>query len=184
MVISLYLTGLAQGTADRVTVVRAGRLLDPVSGQIQQNALVLIRGDRIEATGTGLSVPSNARVVDLSGFTVLPGLIDAHTHMMLQPEDERWPPPIVYKTQAFRTIQGVAAARKNLEGGFTTMRDLDSEGAGFADVALRDAINRGIVPGPRLFVATYAITITAGHMNLTDVNMELNLPDQASLTDT
>jgi imidazolonepropionase-like amidohydrolase len=184
MVISLYLTGLAQGTADRVTVVRAGRLLDPVSGQIQQNALVLIRGDRIEATGTGLSVPSNARVVDLSGFTVLPGLIDAHTHMMLQPEDERWPPPIVYKTQAFRTIQGVAAARKNLEGGFTTMRDLDSEGAGFADVALRDAINRGIVPGPRLFVATYAITITAGHMNLTDVNMELNLPDQASLADT
>src|SRR5262249_17100775 len=79
---------------------------------------------------------------------------------------------------------GVAAARKNLEAGFTTMRDLDSEGAGFADVALRDAINRGIVPGPRLLVATYAITITAGHMNLTDVNSELNLPDQPSLADT
>jgi imidazolonepropionase-like amidohydrolase len=103
---------------------------------------------------------------------------------MLQPEDERWPPPVVYKTQAFRTIQGVAAARKELEAGFTTLRDVDSEGAGFADVALRDAINKGIVPGPRLFVSTYALTITAGHMNLTDVNTDLNLPDLAALTDT
>jgi imidazolonepropionase-like amidohydrolase len=76
---------------------------------------------------------------------VLPGLIDAHTHVLLQPEDEGWPSPVVYKTQAFRTIQAVAAARKDLEAGFTALRDVDSEGAGLADVDLRETIARGIV---------------------------------------
>jgi imidazolonepropionase-like amidohydrolase len=102
----------------------------------------------------------------------------------LQPEDEKWPPPVVYKTQSFRTIQGVAAVRQELEAGFTTLRDVDSEGAGFADVDLREAISRGIIPGPRLLVATLAITITAGHMNLTGVNPELRMPDPAALADT
>jgi imidazolonepropionase-like amidohydrolase len=179
--IGLWIQGSAQ---ERVTVLRAGGLLDPAPGQIQRDAIIVVRGDRIEASGPGAPIPPGARVVDLTAYTVLPGLIDAHTHVMLQPEDEKWPPPVVYKSQAFRTIQGVAAARKELEGGFTTLRDLDSEGAGFADVALRDAINRGIVPGPRLLVSTMALTITAGHMNLSDVNQDLDLPDPASLTDT
>jgi imidazolonepropionase-like amidohydrolase len=174
----------AQQKPERVTVLRGTAVLDPASGRIQPNGIIIVQGDRILAAGPGATPPPNAQVIDLSGYTVLPGLIDAHTHVMLQPEDERWPPPIVYKSQSFRTIQGVAAARKELEGGFTTLRDLDSEGAGFADVALRDAINRGIVPGPRLFVSTYAISITAGHMNLTDINPDLDLPDQASLADT
>lgn len=166
-----------------VTVIRAGRLLDPVSGTLTPDAVVLVRGDRIEAAGAAVAAPTGARRLDLSRYTVLPGLIDAHTHVLLQPEDERWPPPVVYKTQAFRTIQGVAAARAQLEAGFTTLRDLDSEGAGFADVDLREAINRGIVPGPRLFVSTLALSITAGHMNLTGVNQELGLPDPAALAD-
>ena len=181
MIVGLWVYGSAE---ERVTVLRTGALLDPASGEIQRDAVVIVRGDRIEASGMRIPVPPNARVIDLTGYTVLPGLIDAHTHVMLQPEDEKWPPPVVYKSQAFRTIQGVAAAHKELEGGFTTLRDLDSEGAGFADVALRDAINRGIVPGPRLLVSTMALTITAGHMNLTDVNPDLDLPDPASLTDT
>ncbi|MBI3788233.1 MAG: amidohydrolase family protein, partial [Ignavibacteriales bacterium] len=92
-------------------------------------------------------------------------------------------PPVVTKSQAFRTVQGVAAAKKDLEAGFTTLRDLDSEGAGFADVAIRDAINKGIIPGPRLLVSTYALTITGGHMNLSGMNPDIQIPDPAALTD-
>ena len=172
----------ARQPADRVVALRAGRLLDPASGRIDRNVTVVIRGDRIESVGA--TPPPGAEVLDLGAYTVLPGLVDAHTHVMLQPEDEEWPPPVVYKTQAFRTIQGVAAAKKELDAGFTTLRDLDSEGAGLADVALRDAIEKGIVPGPRLLVSTYAITITAGHMNITGVNPEANLPDLAAIADT
>jgi imidazolonepropionase-like amidohydrolase len=102
---------------------------------------------------------------------------------LLQPEDERGAPPVVTKSQAFRTVQGVAAAKKDLEAGFTTMRDLDSEGAGFADVAIRDAINRGIIPGPRLLVSTLALTITGGHMNNAGLNPDIQIPEPATLVD-
>jgi imidazolonepropionase-like amidohydrolase len=121
--------------------------------------------------------------VDLSAYAVLPGLIDCHTHILLQPEDEGLIPPVITKSQAFRTVQGVAAARKNLEAGFTTLRDVDSEGAGFADVAIRDAINQGIIPGPRLLVATDALTITGGHMNIEGMNPDIQIPEPAMLTD-
>ncbi len=165
-------------------VLKPAAVLDPQSGQLTRGAMVFVRGDRIEAVGPSVTPPAGARVIELGGLTLLPGLIDAHTHVLLQPEDEVWPPPVVYKTQSFRTIQGVAAARKELEAGFTTLRDVDSEGAGFADVDLREAISRGIVPGPRLLVATLAITITAGHMNLTGVNPEAKMPDPAAVADT
>ena len=173
-----------QPAAPAATVLKPAAVLDPRSGQLTRGATVLVRGDRIEAVGVSVTPPAGARVIELGGLMLLPGLIDAHTHVLLQPEDEEWPPPVVYKTQSFRTIQGVAAARKELEAGFTTLRDVDSEGAGFADVDLREAINRGIIPGPRLLVATLAITITAGHMNLTGVNPELRMPDPAALVDT
>jgi imidazolonepropionase-like amidohydrolase len=170
--------------APAAIVLKPAAILDPQSGQLTRGGSVLVRGDLIEAIGPSVTAPAGARVIELPGLTLLPGLIDAHTHVLLQPEDEDWPPPVVYKTQSFRTIQGVAAARKELEAGFTTLRDLDSEGAGFADVDLREAINRGIVAGPRLLVATLAITITAGHMNLTGVNPEVRMPDPAALADT
>lgn len=170
-------------TEQAITALRCGRLLDPASGKITENAVVLVQGGRVERAGAGLEFPAGARTIDLSRYTCLPGLIDSHTHVLLQPEDERGTPPVVVKSQAFRTIQGVAAARKDLEAGFTTMRDVDSEGAGFADVALRDAINQGIVPGPRLFVSTYALTITGGHMNQHGLNPDLEIPDLATITD-
>ncbi|HLF85196.1 MAG TPA: amidohydrolase family protein [Blastocatellia bacterium] len=177
----LVSSSLAQSST--VTVIRCGRLIDPVSGSVIQNAVIIVRGERIEQVGVGLKIPDGAKVIDLSPYTVLPGLIDCHTHVMLQPEDERGAPPIVTKSQAFRTVQGVAAVKRDLEAGFTTMRDLDSEGAGFADVAIRDGINRGIIPGPRLFVSTYALTITGGHMNNAGLNPDIQIPEPATLTD-
>jgi len=164
----------------RTVVLRAARMLDPVAGRIVSNPTVVIVGDRIQSVGG--TAPAGSTTIDLGDLTLVPGLVDAHTHNLLQPEDEITP-PVFTKSQAYRAIEGVAAARKNLEAGFTTMRDLDSEGAGFADVALRDAINKGVVPGPRLFVATYALTITGGHMNLSGVNPDINVPDPATLTD-
>src|SRR5262249_5497285 len=130
---------LAQSGA--VTAIRCGRLINPANGSVTENAVIITRGDRIEQVGANIKIPDGVRIVDLSAYTVLPGLIDCHTHVLLQPEDEKGPPPVITKSQAFRTVQGVAAAKKDLEAGFTTMRDLDSEGAGFADVAIRDGIN-------------------------------------------
>jgi len=173
----------APAQVESLTAIRCGRLLNPQDGTIVQNAVIIVRGERVERVGAGIPIPASARVVDLSGYTVLPGLIDCHTHILLQPEDEVGPPPVVTKSQAFRTVQGVAAARKDLMAGFTTMRDVDSEGAGFADVAIRDAINQGIVEGPRLFVSTLALTITGGHMNNAGLNPDIPIPDPATLTD-
>ena len=142
-----------------------------------------MRGDRIEQVGADVKIPDGARLIDLSAHTVMPGLIDSHTHILLQPEDERGAPPVITKSQAFRTVQGVAAARKDLEAGFTTLRDVDSEGAGFADVSIRDAINRGIIPGPRLLVSTLSITITGGHMNNAGLNPDIYVPEPAAIAD-
>jgi imidazolonepropionase-like amidohydrolase len=173
------------GQSNGLTAIRCGRLINPVDGSVTQNAVILVRGERIErvAAGVNFKLPDGTKVIDLSSYTVLPGLIDAHTHVLLQPEDERGAPPVITKSQAFRTVQGVAAVKKDLEAGFTTLRDLDSEGAGFADVAVRDGINQGIIPGPRLFVSTYALTITGGHMNNSGLNPDIPIPDPAALTD-
>jgi imidazolonepropionase-like amidohydrolase len=179
----LLLSSLAFAQSNLVTAIKCGRLINPVDGSVTQNAVIIVRGERIEQAGAGLKIPDGAKVIDLSNFTVLPGLIDSHTHIMLQPEDEQGAPPVITKSQAFRTVQAVAAAKRDLEAGFTTMRDLDSEGAGFADIAIRDGINRGIIPGPRLFVSTYALTITGGHMNNTGLNPDIQIPDPAALTD-
>jgi imidazolonepropionase-like amidohydrolase len=169
-----------QPSAARVVALRAARLLDPASGRVTPNGVVVVKGERIESAGTTL--PAGADVIDLGNLTLMPGLIDGHTHVLLQPDDEVRP-PVLTKSQAYRTIEGVRAARLDLEAGFTTLRDLDSEGASFADVALRDAINNGVVPGPRLLVSTFALTITGGHMNLSGMNPDIALPDPAALTD-
>src|SRR5258706_10829857 len=166
-----------------VTALRCGHLLDPASGRTTENAVVLVREGRIESVAAGTPLPAGAKVADLSRYYCLPGLIDSHTHVLLQPEDERGVPPVITKSQAFRVVQGVAAARRDLGAGFTTMRDLDSEGAGFADVAVRDGIEQGIVPGPRLLVAGNPLTITGGAMNNNGLNPELAVPDPAALTD-
>ena len=142
--------------------IKCGKLIDGVGNKPATNAVILIQGERIIAVGQAVNIPSDATVIDLSDFTVLPGLIDTHSHICLTPDytDKN---PVLYKSIPYRTIEGVRAARLNLEAGFTAMRDVDSEGANFADAAIRDAINAGLIPGPRLQVSTMAISITGGH---------------------
>jgi imidazolonepropionase-like amidohydrolase len=187
LVLSLFHGALAQSAVrnaqPRRTVVRAARLLDVRTGAFVNNPVVVIEDDRIMAVGSNLAVPAGAQVLDLGNLTLVPGLIDCHTHVLLEPEDERGAPPVVTKSQAYRTVEGVAAARKDLEAGFTTLRDLDSEGAGFADVAVRDGINRGIIPGPRLLVASLELSISAGAMNNAGLNPDIEIPDPAAVTD-
>src|SRR5215510_11247119 len=180
----LYLSsGSVFAQTTNTTAIKCGRLINPVDGLVTTNAVIIVTGDHIVQVGRNLPIPAGAKLIDLTAYTVLPGLIDCHTHVMLQPEDERGAPPVITKSQAFRTVQAVAAVKRDLEAGFTTMRDLDSEGAGFADVAIRDGINRGIIPGPRLLVSTYALTITGGHMNNAGLNPDIQIPEPATLTD-
>jgi imidazolonepropionase-like amidohydrolase len=174
----------AQRAKPRRIAVRAARMLDVRTGAFVNNPVIVVEGDRIISAGSNLATPAGAQAIDLGDVTLLPGLIDCHTHVLLQPEDERGVPPVVTKSQAQRTVEGVAAAKKDLEAGFTTMRDLDSEGAGFADVAVRDGIERGVIPGPRLLVSTDPLTITAGAMNNAGLNPDTAIPDPSIITDT
>ncbi len=173
---------LAQDASD-VVVIRAGRMLDVNSGQLVDDARIIVTADRITAVGPEIRVPPGTIEIDLTDYVVLPGLIDAHTHLLLQP-DYSESNPVLYKSVPYRTIEGVAGARATLMAGFTTVRDIDSEGADWADVALRDAIDDELVEGPRMQVATRAISITAGHMNQTGLAPQINVPQFGAIADT
>ena len=143
------------------TVIRAGRLIDVAAGTVSEQVDIVVEGDRITRVGSGLTIPEGASVIDLSDRTVLPGLIDSHTHICLTPDyAER--SPVLYKTHPFRALEALDGARRNLMAGFTTLRDLDNEGADMADIAVRDAIHAGLFVGPRLFVSGWAVSITGG----------------------
>jgi imidazolonepropionase-like amidohydrolase len=144
-------------------VLRAARMLDVRAGKYVSPAAIYIEGDRIKAVGSAekvmAQIPSDARVLDLGAATVLPGLIDCHTHLMARTPagPNGYDISLLTKSQAYRALEGAADARATLEAGFTSVRDVESEGSGYADVALRDAINEGLVPGPRMHVATRGI---------------------------
>ena len=144
--------------AEPVLLLRPERVFDGVDPVSHAGWQVLVRGDRIAAVGPALSAPPDARVIDLPGHTLIPGMIEGHAHLFLHPYNEaKWDDQVLHEPLALRTARAVAAARVTLLAGFTTVRDLGTEGAGFADVGLRQAIDQGIVPGPRLIVATRAI---------------------------
>ncbi|MCK6593254.1 MAG: amidohydrolase family protein [Polyangiaceae bacterium] len=142
----------------RRVALRAARMMDVRSGTMIQNAVVLVEGERIAAAGPGLAIPEGVKVVDLGALTILPGLIDCHTHLLMRlgPE-ESYAEHLVTRSQAYRALEGAASARQTLRAGFTTVRDVENEGAGYADVALRDAIRAGLIEGPRMLVATRGI---------------------------
>lgn len=136
--------------------LRAARLLDVRAGTLLKNPVVLIRAGRIVAVGAGLPIPPGAMVIDLGAATLLPGLIDCHTHLMASGTDE-YATMLLTKSEAYRALEGAANARRTLLAGFTAVRDVENEGSGYADVALRDAIEQGLVAGPRMMVATRGI---------------------------
>ncbi|HEY3569043.1 MAG TPA: amidohydrolase family protein [Thermoanaerobaculia bacterium] len=144
-------------------LLTGARVLDPSGDRLLDGRDVLVENGHIAAIGaTGtLQAPVGTQKIDLTGLTLIPGLIEMHSHLLLHPYDETpWDDQVLKESLELRTIRAVTAARATLEAGFTTVRDLGTEGAGYADVALRDAIAQGMIPGPRVFAATRAIVAT------------------------
>lgn len=148
---------------DSSLIVRAARVLDVRAGVYRHAAAIWVKQQRIQAVGEADQIvrmaPAHTPVIDLGDATILPGLIDCHTHLLarIPEEDDGYARNLLTKSQAYRALEGAASARASLEAGFTTVRDVENEGAGYADVALRDAIDAGLVEGPRMQVATRGI---------------------------
>ena len=147
-------------------LLRPARVFDAVSAVPHEGWVVLVTGDSIVAAGpqSRVQAPPGSRIIELAGMTLLPGLIDAHSHIFLHPYNETlWNDQVLLEPLAYRTILASAHARDTLMAGFTTLRDLGTEGAGYADLSVKRAIDEGRIPGPRLFVATRAIVATASY---------------------
>ena len=169
------------------TVVLAARLIDGTGAAAQGPVAVEVLDNRITAihVRAGYTPPAGSRVVDLGSATLLPGLIDTHTHLFLQgelPEEGGYDAQLLKHPQAFRAARAVVSARRALDQGFTTLRDLETEGAGYGDVGIKEAIEAGYIPGPRLFVATRSISTTGGYP-LEGYAPEITVPKGAQLID-
>jgi len=164
----LLLLGLtlitAATAAETVYILKPARVFDGVDPRPHEGWVVLVRGDKIEAAGPAVAAPPDATVVELSGDTLLPGFIEGHSHLFLHPYDETpWDDQVLHEPLALRTARATVAAKATLMAGFTTVRDLGTEGAGYADVGLKQAIEQGIIPGPRMLVATRALVATGAY---------------------
>jgi len=178
----------ARDKSKPVVFIRAGRLLDVRSGRVLENQGILIEGERIKAVGPfdaqRALVPPGARVIDLSKATVLPGLADCHTHILLQGDitAEDYDAQLLKESIPYRTIRATVAARTALMNGFTALRDLETEGAMYADVDVKKAIERGVIQGPRMFVSTRAFSAT-GMYPLSGYSWELKMPEGVQIVD-
>src|SRR6185295_2865308 len=164
LITAILFLAAAFANAQQVTVIKAGTLIDGRSSEAKRNQTIVIRGNRIESVGD-VATPAGAKVIDLSNMTVMPGMIDTHTHLFLQGED---PAEGGYDVQllryplAYRAARATVSARRALEQGFTTIRDVETEGAGYGDVGIKRAVEGGYIPGPRIFASTRAISTTGG----------------------
>jgi imidazolonepropionase-like amidohydrolase len=184
LVVMLILVAVAASAADppNVTAIRAGRLLDVANEKVLENVVIVVEGDRIKEIGT--TVPSGATVIDLSNHTVMPGLIDGHTHVLLQGDatSVEYDEQILGESLPYRALRASRAMRISLENGFTTLRDVGNEGGGFADVDLKRAVENGVIVGPRLYVSTKALGPT-GSYPLQAGAWEIELPKGIEMCD-
>jgi imidazolonepropionase-like amidohydrolase len=171
----------AQQSATAPIVLHAARLLQVDTGQILAPGEILVEGKRIRAVGTSVNHPPNATIIDLGDTTLLPGLIDVHVHLFLHPGAEDM--QTVRESVPWRTILAEQAAKADLMAGFTAERDMGTEGAGSADSAVRDAIDSGIIPGPRLRISGNAISILGGHEDAVDFNPAQHVLSNADYAD-
>ena len=166
LLLILAATG-APGTATGQTLVlRPGRVFDGVSRELHRGWVVVVNGNHIDAAGPerDIEIPDGARTIDLQGLTLLPGLIEGHSHLLLHPYNETsWNDQVLNEPLALRVARATESARRTLLAGITTVRDLGTEGAGYADVGLKLAIDRGVIPGPRMIVVTRAIVATGSY---------------------
>lgn len=172
-------------TPPRPVLLVPDAVFDGTGAPAQRGWAVLVRGQRIVAAGplTSLTVPADAERITLAGATLLPGLSDLHSHVLLHPYDETpWNDQVLRESLALRTARAVNHMKATLEAGFTTLRDLGTEGAGYADVGLKEAVDQGIVPGPRLFVTTKAIVAT-GSYGPKGFGAEIGVPQGAEEAD-
>jgi len=181
---SLLIPILAAGQAPHRVAIRAGKLIDGKSDKPVENALILIEGDKIVSVTSGGSAPAGAEVIDLSKATVLPGFMDVHTHVLLQGDvtPAEYDEQLLKQSIPYRAILAARNAEIALSHGFTAMRDLETEGAMYADVDVKTAINIGEVPGPRMQVATRAMTPT-GMYPLLGYSWELKMPTGVQYVD-
>lgn len=171
--------------SDTVYLLKPVRVFDGESAQLHEGWVVLVRNEKIEAFGPASEVksPADARVVDLPGMTLMPGLIDAHSHILLHPYSETiWNDQVAKEALSLRVARATNHLRNTLMAGFTTLRDLGTEGAGYADVGLKQAVQQGIISGPRLLVATRAIVAT-GSYGPKGYASEWNVPQGAEEAD-
>ena len=183
VILVFYLTFHYAATAQVETkityfLLKPDRIFD--GEKMQEGGQVLVKNNKIEAFGSSLEVPAGTEVIDLKGKTLLPGLIEGHSHLFLHPYNETsWNDQVLKESRPERTIRATIHARNTLLAGFTTVRDLGTEGAGYDDVGLKEAINKGIIPGPRLLVATKAIVAT-GSYGPKELTYDIEVPQGAA----
>lgn len=154
----------------KIKAIKAGRLIDVVSGTVLKNQVILIDNNLITEIGSNITIPKDAEIIDLSNSTVLPGLMDCHTHMSGEPSGDYYG-DVFRKTSTDYAVRAPIYAKRTLEAGFTTCRDMGS--SDLIDISLRNAINEGVIEGPRMYVATFALGATGGHSDLTGFNPDI-----------
>jgi imidazolonepropionase-like amidohydrolase len=170
---------------EAVYLLRPAAVFDGESAELHRGWVVLVRGEKIESVGPSNEVkaPAGAKTIDLPNLTLMPGLIEAHSHVLLHPYSETsWNDQVAHEALSLRVARATNHLRSTLMAGFTTIRDLGTEGAGFADVGLKQAVNQGIIPGPRMFVATRAI-VASGTYGPKGYAPEWNIPQGAEEAD-